>query len=754
MGFGVDLFWPGYLAAAFALAAAAAHVAAYRKTSRPVNRGTKAGLAAVRLAAVGLLVFVLWRPAIEGHQTVVRKGRLALLVDASKSMSIGDEESGAPAAPCSRMARASSVFSQSDALWRKIADSYDVSAYSFAKDISPLPGAPAELASKPLFGISADGPVTAIGDAIREVSRTAPPPEVIFILSDGLSNAGADPLDAAVPGGAAIYAISTGKDRPTDSTRDVAATGIYAPPEAFTSSEVTVIATFSMTGLEGRTVKAEFLVNGEVKETRELPIDRREAAVEARFTFVPEEAGPVRLEARAEPLADEIVAANNSAATYVDVKKGRMKVVYAEGTFRWEAKFLRLAIESAKDVDLRFVVPKGAGDPALAAALGEEWDVLVIGDLPAAFLPADKTASVAEAVSEKGKGILFLGGNDALGKGGYAETPLAACVPFEISPKDGIDLGLYRAAARPQGPYERLVAFGEGGSFGAWEKLPPLLAVNRVGAARPGATVLLEGLPVLMDNETGAISSDASRAPAPVLGIEDYGKGRTAAVTADGTWQWATGAGLSGTEERDAAAELHRVFWRQLVFWLAKREERGGVTASLSLGARRVEVGRSVEMEAKVSDSGLEPITDASVAAEMTSGGKTYASKFWLEGAAYKGEFKPPAAGDYIVKLVAARDGKEIAETSTAFVATAADAEFVTLVGRPAMLEALAKATGGKYAPADGAVEVLSSIYRLAKMTEYVKLDRHELWSSWWYVMLVVSLLAVEWTWRKFAGLV
>ena len=83
-------------------------------------------------------------------------------------------------------------------------------------------------------------------------SRNAPAPEVILVISDGLSNSGVDPIDSAAPGGSAIYAIGVGKDSATDSTRDVAATGIHAPPDAFVGSDVTVVATFAAAGLEGR----------------------------------------------------------------------------------------------------------------------------------------------------------------------------------------------------------------------------------------------------------------------------------------------------------------------------------------------------------------------------------------------------------------------------------------------------------------------------------------------------------------------
>jgi len=750
---GFDLFWPAYLVLAFAAAVVVAHVAAYRQTTRPISSTAKAGLLSLRFAALTLVMLVLWRPAMEGRETVSRKARLAFLIDASKSMSIGDEECGAPGAGCSRLARAAAVFDASGDAWERVCDAYDVAGYSFAVTLAPLATRPKEPLAKPLFGLSPDGPVTALGDALQEASRSAPAPEVILVISDGLSNAGTDPIDSAAPGGAAIYAIGVGRDSATASTRDVAATGIYAPPDAFAGSDVTVVATFTAAGLEGRSFAVHFLLDGKEMDTKEIKVPTREALLEARFTFKPEDEGPARIEAKAEPLADEILAANNSVATYIDVKKGRTRILYLEGTFRWEAKFVRMAVESARDVDMRLVVPKAADDAAIAAALAEDWDVLVIGDLPAKAIP-DASLSKAAGAVLAGRGILFLGGANAFGAGGWGETALAECVPFQVGRGETVDNGLYRVSARTGGPYGEMLALGPGGSTAIWEELPPVLAVNRVGAAKPGASVLLEGLPARLDETSGAVSADGTRPAAPVVAVMDYGRGRAAAVTYEGTWQWATGAGLSGTAKRDAAAEIHKRFWRKLVFWLAKREERGGITVQLALARHEIEVGRSVEMEAQVLDGELNGLTDAALTAEIVSGDKTWSKAFWSEGGKYKTDFRAAAAGDYSVKVRAARDGKVIAEASSAFVAAAADAELATLVARPGTLEAVSRATGGGYATADDAGRVLDDILKRARETQYVKLQRIELWSSWWYVAAIVGLLTLEWALRKRMGLV
>ena len=110
MGLGVDLFWPPYAVAALVIAAVAVHLYAYRRTTKPIAAALRVTLLGARLAALGLIIFILWRPAAESETVLSRKARLVLLVDSSKSMSIWDEKVDGP--PASRLARASAVFSR------------------------------------------------------------------------------------------------------------------------------------------------------------------------------------------------------------------------------------------------------------------------------------------------------------------------------------------------------------------------------------------------------------------------------------------------------------------------------------------------------------------------------------------------------------------------------------------------------------------------------------------------------------------
>jgi hypothetical protein len=751
MSFGLEPFWPPALLALFFLAAAVAHLVAYRRTMPPVTTPLRLLLLSIRIAALALFVVILLRPAAESRKTLSRRPRMAVLVDTSRSMGIIDETS-ADGRPSSRLARAVELFSSPSPALDEMLLAYDVSFWSFSRSLSPVAPSGGDFAAA-LAALRADGPSTALGDALRDLTRQVPPPELILVVSDGLSKSGVASLDSPLPSGVKVHCLGVGSEVPAAGSRDIAASAIHCPPEAFVASPVDVIATYSVTGLQGASITCRLLADGAEVASKQILVPGRESLVEASFPFAPEREGPVRLEVVADALPAEITTVNNSVATFIDARKGNLKVLYVEGSFRWESKFLRLALESARDVDLRLIVPPASGESPVPSALARDWDVLIIGDLPASAVPDESKAAIAASVSS-GKGLLFLAGASSLGLGGYDRSSLAPLVPLNLSALDAVNAVPFVVRPLALGPYASLVEPPAGSPHDVWLALPPLLSVVKTGAPRAGASVLMEAVRAVPGPDGGAFGVDPVAEPMPLLVVEDYSAGRTAVFTGEGTWQWATGAGISSSAERDRAASIHRLFWRRLAFWLARRQERGDITLDLSLSAHRSDVEKPLDLRARLRDADLKPLTDAKVVALVTSGGRTSRLDLWREDQGYKAQFKPADPGDYTVKVVASRAGAELASASTAFVVAVSDVELSTLVARPGLLAILARSTGGAFASAGEAPKLFSDIGRLAGPTQVVRITRGELWSTWPYAIAIVLLLAFEWTLRKLSGLV
>ena len=184
------------------------------------------------------------------------------------------------------------------------------------------------------------------------------------------------------------------------------------------------------------------------------------------------------------------------------------------------------------------------------------------------------------AAVERGAGLIMVGGFHSFGPGGYAATPLANVLPVEMNRLERQNFGeAIRAELHlPEDskPVMRPTRIGQAHSImqlappadnkHAWEELPALDGANRLDHVKRGATVLAE-------------TADGH----PLLIARDYGRGRVLAFGGDSTWRWA----LGGYEA------AHKRFWRQVVLWLARKDQSTDNSVWVNLDERRFSPGRT-----------------------------------------------------------------------------------------------------------------------------------------------------------------
>src|SRR5262249_35218478 len=156
---------------------------------------------------------------------------------------------------------------------------------------------------------------------------------------------------------------------------------------------------------------------------------------------------------------------------------------------------------------------------------------ILLGSIEASYFTGDQLRMLADFVSERGGGLLALGGRRSLGEGGYAGTPVAEVLPVDLGggPNDKsqyfswlkVDVtvpGSMHAATQ--------IAEAESTSAKQWKTMPEVTTVNRIGRAKPGATVLLSGEP----------KGGGDRAP--VLAFQRYGRGKAIVFPVQDSWLW------------------------------------------------------------------------------------------------------------------------------------------------------------------------------------------------------------------------
>jgi uncharacterized membrane protein len=470
------------------------------------------------------------------------------------------------------------------------------------------------------------------------------------------------------------------------------------------------------------------------------------------------EPGPRLFTFRVEPLEGEQVVENNRRDVLVRVADGEEKILYFEGEPRFEAKFLRRAVDG--DDNLRVVMLMRTSenkfyrvgiDDAEELADGfpktrEElfrYRGLILGSIEASFFTADQLRMIADFVSERGGGLLMLGGRHSFSEGGYARTPVADALPVVLDPREpGSDREPKRFFAnvaveltpfgRTQGVTQ--LAATEAESAERWRALPSLSIVNPVSRAKPGAATLL----------TGAV--DGQDSPQVVLAYQRYGSGKALAFTVQDSWQWQMSAQIPLEDM------THEGLWRQMLRWLVS-DVSGPVR--LTPSEDRTSPGRSAELAVEVRDEGFVRLNDADVVAVVTDpgGSKHELPVEWSveRDGEYRARLPTEAPGFYEVRVEASRHGEPLGSATTWIEAAPLADEYFGAERRTALLRRVAEETGGRFYTAE-TVAGLPEDLSYTESGSTVK-ERKELWDMPALFLLALALASTEWGYRKWRGL-
>src|SRR5205823_399543 len=118
---------------------------------------------------------------------------------------------------------------------------------------------------------------------------------------------------------------------------------------------------------------------------------------------------------------------------------------------------------------------------------------IVLDDLEAEFFSADQMALLQKFVSDRGGGLLMLGGAESFQQGKYARTPVGDMLPVYLdqlaaaSPAKDLRLALTREGWVQ--PWARL-RDNESDEKGRLSSMPAFQILNRVRGIKPGASVI------------------------------------------------------------------------------------------------------------------------------------------------------------------------------------------------------------------------------------------------------------------------
>jgi uncharacterized membrane protein len=730
----------GLAIAATAIVCAAAALWTYRTARRasPLDRTVLIGL---RTLALLVLFLVLARPVLSVRAAVPQQNVIGVLLDDSRSMRVADTDGRARSSIIQR-----EFGSPESGLLRALSDRYLVRLFKFASSAERVPTA---------TGLEFAGTQTRLSDALRGArdELAGLPLAGLVVFSDGAdtTSGGLDETllelqAAALP----VFTVGLGRD---PIAQDIQIGRVTTPRTALKGTALVVDVPIDQRGYAGTSLPIDVESDGRILATRKvtLPRDGEPATVRLRFTVADEGPQLVRFRVPAQP--GEAIAENNVRDVLIQVDDRREKILYVEGEPRFEVKFTRMAVDP--DENLQLVVLQRTAenkylrlhvDNASELAGGfprsrEElfaYRALILGSIDATAFTVDQLRMIAEFVDRRGGGLLMLGGRHAFAEGGYAGTPVADALPVLLDAagrRDATTPVPVEVARTRAGASHPITQLGEDEEASAtqWSQLPTLTSVNVLGAAKPGATVLLTG-------------SSTGRGMQPVLAYHRYGRGKAAVLAVEDSWMWQLHADIAPEDM------THETFWRQLVRWLvADVPDPVMVTPSTD----RLERGDPATLVVQVTDSSFMPVNTAQIALHMTSptGRTSELTAQWTgeRDGEYRATVVPDEDGMYQVRAEAKTGETSLGSGHGTFRVAPDDAEAFDAALREPLLRRLAEDTGGRY-------YTDATMARLPEDLQYTErgvtvVEERDLWDMPALFLALVGCVLGEWFYRRVRGL-
>lgn len=715
-----------------------------------------------RLGVFALLLLILLNPVRRNeHRLPAKPAQVQFLVDGSRSMALDE--------PQSRSAAVQQIIQEvNDRLPQK--DRPQVQLFRFGRQLS---------SAADLSQLGPRDDVTELAAALEQLpSRfTRELPRAIVVFSDGIADdakrleeVAAIYRDLKIP----LHVLRVGN---SSLRGDLAIDDLIVPAKVDAGAKVPVRCVVRGSGYAGE--RAVLQVRSKSKP--QLPPI---AMLPLTLTGQPQsvelvvEANPEfgELELLIPPARDEVTQANNRVPFHLARANRKLRVIYMEGTGGSEYRFVHDALTEDKDIECLSMVADAQyvqrprlirvddrlrGYPATRAEL-LQFDVVICSDISRGAFTREQLEWTVELVNERGGGFAMVGGITSFGAGGWDQTSWDKLIPIDMAggtigqgwlyqqfnvtvPDEALAHPIWRILEDPQQNKQALA------------RMPVFHGTNYMHRLKPAATVLA--------NSAQPIPNAGIM---PIFAAQPYGRGRTFAFAPDSTADWGRDFERYWGENGDN--RYFRRFWRNVVRWLAENSAAGNKRLQASADRVIYRAGQPIVIDATAFDEKLQPTTAYQVTAQFVSSGDLKpqpGAVATLEptgtGKQYRGQLPLHLATNsqldadsaaiqqaQTIAVVATHEGKEIARAHVQVQILPDLHELLQPQVQPQNLQALAAATDGQVL--QNADELLQVLNRLPAKQGDALISRQPRWDSPLLWLLIIGLLAIEWSLRRLAG--
>jgi len=787
-----------WLLPAAILIAVAAAILVWGYRLAPADRNIRLICFSLKLVGLVALGLVLLEPLWTGQRAKQGANIFVILADNSRGMTIKDAN-----AATSRGEAMRDMLTSDMVTWQtRLNEDFQVRRYLFDSRLQ---------SSRDLSELVFDGRASSLGSALNTIKERyqGQPMAGALLFTDGnATDLGEGELD--FEGLPPIYPVVIGKD---EAIQDISIQNINVTQTSFEDAPVTIQFEVEAAGYAETNIVAR-LINqqGETvrKETQAAPEDGRTAMFRFRMRPKTAELSFYRVQVSVEgeeelftepDKSSEATLANNSRVIVVERDRGPYRVLYVCGRPNWEFKFLNRSVMEDDQIEMvalqrvarrepKFEFKGRAGENSNPLFKGfdktneeterydqpvlirlnvrdetelrdgfpdtrEElfiYDAIIIDDLEAEFFTYDQMSLLKDFVSERGGGFLMLGGQECFQQGKYVNTPIGDLLPVyldfikDTSPLDRLEFALTREGWLQ--PWARLYQT-EADERDRLQRMPRFRVINRVRDTKPGASVIAE----VMDQDNEKY---------PALVVHRFGRGRAGAVMLGDLWRW-----TMHREEGDPD-DLGKM-WRQTIRWLVSDIPR---RIELESRPKAGDPNHAFELLTRARDKKFEPLDNGnvklSVEPVVIGGGaqsaedapentntnlvKLAPEPSLSEAGLYEDNYVPRQTGGFKAQaIVTDENGVEAGRAEVGWTVDFAADEFRSLKPNRALLETLARQTGGEVVDSRDLSSFVGTLpNRKAPVTENWSFP---LWHTPLVFLFALACFIAEWGIRRWKGM-
>lgn len=709
----------------------------YRFEERRLEKRDRVTLLSLRLVFVIVFAFLLTGPVITISGNVPQRNRIAVMIDSSKSMSIGAEKQ-------TRLDRISNVFSQQRLLSRlQQKTGIMPEIFSFAENVSPLSAQEIDT-----FNIKATGNQTDISNAARNVITTFGEGSLLglVMLTDGIHTSGENPAITLANLRTPVYFVGPGG---SEQGMDLSISLNRPPALGYLNSSVRLRGEIGRYGSASDSVMIKVTRDGKPFTEINAAFDPKSNRGGFAMNIPCDEEGSFRFELKIDEIDGELTHENNSVSFLLKVVRERLNVLAVAGTPSWDGKFIINALSTDPNANLTFwtrlkddrwisnreFTPQAAVRKPDLSKDFKEADVLILRGVSYNFI-ADLAPEIIARLEAGTLGLLILPGFSSLTTLGYQGSELEKLLPVSLAREDWRGTPGNMALASAETPYNFLkMADDPIENFEFFATLPKFDGLYEFGGIKPGAEVLL----------SSTVRSGAD--PLPFMIRNRAGAGNLILITGGPLWP----AGFRRVPS-DRGMAPYTAMIVNMLKWLANRREDANV--SIELPSARGFVGQALSVRVWVNDAQNRLLSGAQVSLSISDEKDEKTALTCVETSekgCYEASFVPAWRGLHKIEAIARYQGADLGRSQADLLVETPTAEFENPTVQVELMQKLASETAAVYCDADNIEPLIAAIDAVPGQKLESRLI--DLRDSWVLLLLLLILPMVEWYLRRIKGL-